>query len=398
MAAPVEYSFFFRAMTNAGSSKMGVRAAVDEADLAERLKKDGLLMLQARKLPIGAAPPAGLSLKDEVLLNEQIRVLLSRGVPLVEALEVASSVVSGAAKEKVEKLRDLVAAGAGFAKACQDVGGFDDVTIAVYRSAERTGDLAGAAHRLEQAARRRLALRGKAITVLIYPVIVLTVAALLMSVLLVFVVPSLSGQIRQLNPNLPWYSEVVFSLGEFLSAHTTAAGLAVLGLIAVLVVVRKRVLAGLTALFKLIPAVKGLILRVEMTRFFSVMAAMTKSGVPLADALATSTGVISDNTLRAQLASLRKRLVEGGVLRSLIEEVTSLPLATRRLLMAADRAGDMDSAFDSLAEATSEEVEQRSGRLLAVLEPAMIVAVFGLIAPIIIAVAVPMLTTRTGMG
>jgi general secretion pathway protein F len=398
MGAAIEHSYAYQAMSDSGKKKFGVRTATDERDLATRLQKERLLLLRAHKLPIGAAAPATLSLKDDALLNEQIRVMLSRGVPLVEALEVAGTVVSKQAQARVERLREEVAAGASFSKACERVGGFEEVNRAVYASAERTGDLAGAAARLEQAAQRRLQLRSKTLTVMIYPVIVLFVAVLLLTGLLVFLVPTLAGQIRQINPDLPWYSEVVFSLGEFLSANKMWALVLVGIFIAILVVLKGPLLAMGAALLRKVPGVSALLLRVEMTRFFSVMAAMTKSGVPLAEALGTSCDVISTPELRAQLETLQEKLVAGGVLRDLIEEVDTLPLATRRLLIAADRSGDMDGAFDSLATATSEEVDQRASRLLAVLEPAMIVAVFGLIAPLIIAVAVPMLTARTGAG
>jgi type II secretory pathway component PulF len=66
-----------------------------------------------------------------------------------------------------------------------------------------------------------------------------------------------------------------------------------------------------------------------------------------------------------------------------------------RLLIAAERGGDLDSAFDALAEDMASDVEQRSARLLALLEPAVIVAMFAVLAPLVVAVAVPMMTTPT---
>ena len=354
-------------MTEAGQKRMGVRTAVDEADLTARLQKEKLLLLKATRLPLGSSLPAALPLKDEASLNEQIRVLLSRGVPLVEALEVSASVVSSKSAQRVETLRERVAAGASFAQACDEAGGFDDVAIAVYKSAEQSGDLAGAAHRLETAALRRMALAGKIVTVMIYPAIVLIVATLLMAVLLVFLVPTMAEQIRQLNPDIPWYSEAVFWFGEFLRGNLAAVGVGVAVLAAVAVLKRKQIGAGVGLVLRGAPLVKELVLRIEMARFFSVMAAMTKSGVPLAEALRTSSAVITNPRLRSQLEVMQTKLVEGGVLSNLVEDVDALPIATRRLLVAADRAGDMDTAFDSLAEATSEEVDKRTGILTAVL-------------------------------
>lgn len=119
---------------------------------------------------------------------------------------------------------------------------------------------------------------------------------------------------------------------------------------------------------------------------------MTQSGVVLADALGVAEGAVSHPQLKQQLLRLRNRLIEGGVLRQLIDEVTALPLPTRRLLIAAERSGDLQQAFDTLAMDMAEEVERRSSRLLAVLEPALIVAMFLIIGTIVLAVMIPLIT------
>lgn len=395
-------SYLVRVMTPAGSTKLGFRTAAGDSALSESLREDGLLLLRSWKLPFGASEggPARIPVRDEAALNQQLRTLLRRGVPLVEALEVASSVVSARSRARVERMRALVAGGASFAGACDEVGGFDEVTTSVYRAAERTGDLAGAADRLAVAARRRLAIAGKAATVLIYPSVVLVIAVVLLSVLMLVIVPQLAEQIRQMHEGsdggIPWYSELVFAVSTFLRAHVNWVAVALGTLVALGVVARRAVVSALGAAGRRVPMISRLLLTVEMSRFFSVMAAMTKSGVPLADALSSATGVIGDRALRGQLERLQRRLVEGGVLRHLIEEVDALPMATRRLLVAAERSGDLDTAFDALASDTSDEVEERSARLLAILEPAVIVFIFTAIAPIIVAVAVPMMSVQAG--
>jgi len=395
MAETADRLFFFQAMAPTGSRKMGLRAAANEASLTESLKREQLLLLSAWKLPMGASASRGVPLKDEAALNEQFETLLSRGVPLVEALEVAATVVSPVTRPRLDRIREQVASGASFSGACQQIGGFDDVTVSVYRSAERTGDIAGAAGRLARAARRRLAISTKAITVMIYPCVVMFIASCLFTALLVLVVPMLAEQIRQINPKLPWFSDVVFTFGTWLRANFLLALLtAMLGAFG-LFMVREKIFAWLATVGRRAPGVRKLMLSFELTRFFSVMAAMTKSGVPLSDALGTGVGVLSDKDLRAQLATLRQSLIDGGVLRSLIERVDALPLATRKLLIAAERAGDMDSAFDALADDAANDVDVRAGRLLAMLEPAVIAGMFLLLAPLIIAVAVPMMTVRT---
>ncbi len=399
MSALSTQTYFFQAMKPTGGKTMGLRAAGDEAKLAEELRREDLLLLKAWRVPVGSSAPAKIPLKDEAELNDQLRILLSRGVPLTEALEVAATVVGPASRARVNRMKELVSGGASFADACAQVGGFEPVTIAVYRSAERTGDLTGAAERLSKSARRRLSISGKAVTVMIYPAVIVTIALLMFCFLLIFIVPKMAQTVRPLiesnGGKLPWFSAVVFNVGEWLNAHLMLSLLIGMGLLCGAIIIWRRVVKGISFIGRKFPAVANLLLTVEMTRFFSVMGAMTKTGVPLADALAGATGVISSTKLREQLNTLQRNLVEGGLLRTLIEKVDALPLSTRRLLIAAERSGDLDSAFDSLAGEMADEVDKKSARLLALLEPMMIVAMFLLLGPLIIAIAIPLISARS---
>jgi type II secretory pathway component PulF len=75
-----------------------------------------------------------------------------------------------------------------------------------------------------------------------------------------------------------------------------------------------------------------------------------------------------------------------------------MPIATRRLLVAADRSGDMESAFTTLAADMAEEVDRRSTRLLAALEPALIVFMFMIIGSLLLAILLPILSASNGIG
>lgn len=398
MSAALLQSFLYQAVKPSGQKAFGLKSAPDESSLAEILRRENLLLQRAWRLPGSGSMPKGISTKDEVAFNEQLETLLTRGVSLVEALEVAATVVTPECKARVERLREMVASGTGFAGACRQVGGFDDVTIAVYRAAERTGDLGSATGRLAKAARGRQEITARAITVMIYPAVIFTVSILLFSAILMFLVPMIAGQLRELGGTIPWFSDVVFSVGEAMRGNIMAVLLGAAGLIFVVVALRARLISGLAWVGRRIPLIANLMITVEMARFFSVMAAMTRSGVPLAEALAGATAVISDADLRGQLDKLRRGLVEGGTFRSLIEEVDAMPLATRRLLIAGERAGDLESVFDALSGDMSVEVERKASRLLAMLEPAAILAMFALLAPLIMAIAIPLMTVRTQVG
>jgi type II secretory pathway component PulF len=72
-------------------------------------------------------------------------------------------------------------------------------------------------------------------------------------------------------------------------------------------------------------------------------------------------------------------------------------MATRRLLIAAERSGDLEAAFTALAEDMAVEVDQRASRLLAAMEPILIVCLFGIVGSMLLAILFPILTAAGGI-
>lgn len=370
---------------------MGMRHAKNERALAEVLRKDKLVLLQTWRMPAFLNPPRRLKQKDHAELNTQMAQLLHRGVPLVEALEVAQSVVSSSSRPIIEQLRDDVASGMTFADACRKAGAFDRVTIAVYRAAERSGDLAGASQQLATNIRRQLRISGKAVTLLIYPAIVMSISIIAGVFMMTFIVPKIGHALVEANIELPTYTAVVLWIGDTLRENALVV-LMILGVLLVLLFLARAQAGAMIGRFmRVMPGLREVVVTQELTRFFTVMAAMTRSGIPLADALGIGVESISHPRLRKDLGHLRTKLIEGGVLRTLIERVDSLPMATRRLLVAADRAGDLETAFDGLAEDMAEELDRKTERMLSALEPLLIVFMFLFIGSIISSVMLPMI-------
>jgi general secretion pathway protein F len=384
-------SFVFLAAKPTGGRTFGLRQARNERALAETLRRDKLVLLHTWQMPAFMTPRAKMRPKDHAEFNTQLSQLLSRGVPLIEALEVASTVVSSGSRPMIERMREEVAAGSSFADACRKVGAFDRVTISVYRAAERSGDLAGAAEQLATNIRRQLRVAGKAGTLMIYPAIVMAISVLAGTFMLTFIVPKIGTALMEANIELPTYTRVVLFLGLFLRDNA----ILVLAVVAVFVVgaflARAAMGRVVAKIMRVLPGMKEVVLTQELSRFFTVMAAMSRSGIPLSDALGISVEAISHPRLRGDLAHLRTKLIEGGVLRTLLERVDSLPLATRRLLVAADRAGDLEQAFDSLADDMADTLDRKTERMLSALEPLLIVFMFLFIGSIVMSVMLPMI-------
>ena len=390
-------AFFYLAVRPGGGRKFGVRQAATMPALAQSLRTENQLLVKSWRVPGWVAREQSVSLKDQSALNDQLSQLLSRGVPLVEALDVVSQTVRPVTKPRMIRLRDMVQSGASFADACRNVGGFDSVQIAVYRAAERSGDLAGAAKELAVTARRRLAIGSKATTLMIYPAIVMSISVMVATLMMLVVVPMMGEGLAKSDIPLPAFSKIVIGAGMWMREHVIWLAMGVGALAILAIIARGAVLNLVQIAMRRLPVMRDVVLAQESARFFSVMGAMTRAGVPIADALGVSNGAINHPAMRKQLERLRNRLIEGGILRTLIDEVTTLSLPTRRLLIAAERSGDLENAFQTLATDMSDEVEKTSSRLLAVLEPALIIIMFAMIGTLLLALMLPMLPLTSNM-
>jgi type IV pilus assembly protein PilC len=383
--------FLFLAAKPDGGRTFGLRRARDRRHLGEILRRERLVALRTWSMPSWASASDEVALKDQSELHTQLAQLLTRGVPLVEALEATSKSVAPLAAPRVERMREMVAAGSSFSDAATAVALFDSVTISVYRAAERTGDLGGAAKQLAATTRRQLRIQGKAGTLMIYPVIVLTISLVVTILMISFVLPKIGKSLEDMGHPLPWFTQMLMTVGVFIRDNALWVGVGVLAVVTLAVSVRKPLMAFINVASRKIPLLRDVVLTQESARFFTVMAAMVRSGVTLGDALGVAVNALSHPVLKSELSTLRTRLIEGGNLRTLIDTVGALPLPTRRLLMAAERSGDLDSAFETLASDMTEELERKSERLLAAMEPLLIVMMFLMIGSLVISIMLPLM-------
>ncbi len=389
-------AYLFHAAKPGGGREWGILRATNPRHLADQLRGRRLVPLRSWALPnLSRSGRGRVSLKDQSELHGNLAQLLTRGVPLVETLDVCVSAVSRDMKTRVTRMRDMVAAGSSFADTCQAVGGFDHVTVAVYRAAERTGDLGGAAKQLSGTVRRQLAIRGKAATLMLYPIVVLTISSLVAVGMMTLVVPNIIENLQDAVDSMPWFTTVVYTVGVTLRDHAMPLLIALGVVLTGLFLFRTRVIGYAMAQMSRLPLLRDVVLAQECARFFTVMSAMTRTGVVLSDALGVGEEALQHPTLKRELSRLRLRLIEGGVLRVLIDEVVTFPLPTRRLLIAAERSGDLQNAFDTLAGDMADEVETRSARLLALLEPAMIVLMFVLIGSLVLSIMIPLISATS---
>lgn len=389
-------TFRYTALTRDGTSLSGSMVAADGAAVVADLQARDLLPVDVAEAQVRGSAPAARSYhtpKTGSALFGGIGTLVEAGVPLDQALATFGEI----AVEKdlaaiAGRLRDGLRRGSGLAGAlsaeADTAKGFEPLAIGLVAAGEATGKLAEALQRLARLYERRERIADAVRSALVYPAILATVTVLVLALLMAYVIPQFEMLFREGQKDLPAITRIVFGashiLGKVIWFLVPLALLAWLGVRRLLARPDVR-LAWDRALLGL-PVVGGVIRGVESERIGFVLASLLSAGVNLPDALRYGADVVQNRALSALLADTSVRLRAGERLGEVLAGAQLLPPLFVRLATIGEASGALPAMLAKIAELYERESEGRIRRLVALVEPAMVIVLGGLIALTMVAV------------
>jgi type II secretory pathway component PulF len=235
-------------------------------------------------------------------------------------------------------------------------------------------------------------LRDKVSSALIYPSIVLGVAALSAIFIVVVMFPRLRELFGQLGPGM---ADRVQSL--MVSLQTALVIIAILvGLLVAVVVgmvsARRRggpLALRIDAFIITLPVISRFLMQRELLNFTFSMEALTAAGVSVEDALEEGAGTVTNRALRDSVLAIRERVVKGERLSAAFLRSPLFPERMSRWMAIGERVGHVEKVFGQLRAYYQQEVEKWIGRMMALVEPALIVGLGLLIVAFVIFFIVP---------
>jgi general secretion pathway protein F len=248
--------------------------------------------------------------------------------------------------------------------------------------------------RLAEYMERAKALRAQVTSALVYPAILFAVSIFSVVILLVAVVPRFKPIFQQSGKALPTATSVVLFAGDMLRDYWWAIAL---GLAALVAFVAKRlqepeVRFALDRRMLGWPLVGDLVSRVEMTRFSRTLGTLLGNGVALVSALAIVRETMGNAWLAEAVGNVARELKEGRGLGRPMMETGRFPLLAVHMIMVGEETGRLDEMLLQVADTYDVEVEQAIRKLLAFLEPVMILTMALLVAGIILSMLAAMLS------
>ncbi|MDG6398733.1 type II secretion system inner membrane protein GspF [Pseudomonas quasicaspiana] len=397
--------FKFRALDSQGVAQNGTLDARDQDAAVAVLQKRGLLVLQIDPAGMGGLRNAlGRGMLNGAALvsfTQQLATLLGAGQPLERSLGILlKQPGQPQTRALIERIREQVKAGKPLSAALEEEGTqFSSLYISMVRAGEAGGALESTLRQLSDYLERSQLLRGEVINALIYPAFLVVGVLGSLALLLAYVVPQFVPIFKDLGVPIPLITEVILGLGEFLSSY----GLAVLaGLIALiwLVMVRRKDPARRERHDRRLLGIRvigPLLQRIEAARLARTLGTLLNNGVALLQALVIARQVCTNRALQAQVAQAAESVKGGGTLASAFGAEPLLPDLALQMIEVGEQAGELDSMLLKVADVFDIEAKRGIDRMLAALVPALTVVMAGMVAVIMLAIMLPLMSLTSNI-
>jgi len=296
-------------------------------------------------------------------------------------------------RRTLEQVRD----GASLAEAMAAQGqSFPQAYVSMVRAGEAGGALQAVLGRAADFFVRSEAIRQTIVSALIYPALLVLVAALSITLVLTVVLPQFEPVFREAAASLPVGTRIIMSLGEGLRGYWWVL-LLVLTLIAVgwrLLKERPTTALRRDRLVLTLPIVGDLVSKFEIGRFSRTLGVLLANGVPAPRALTLCGRVVGNRTIAAAVETVSARFKEGAGLSATLARTGRFPSLSVQLIRIGEETGRLEEMLQEVAEIYEQEVQRALERLLALLVPAITIAMGAAIALIIVAVMTAMISVN----
>jgi general secretion pathway protein F len=397
-------NFRYKAVGVSGRIESGSIEALNRFAAIADLQAKGFLPIETDEAPaagrlrsgVRKRLPATVPARQLGRALEELAVLLQAGLTLDRALELlAAETASSRLKPTLDGVLASVRRGATLAEATAAYPGVFSPSIStLIEAGEAGGSLETSLVRAADMLLRGAALREMLTGALIYPMMLLVVAGLSLTVILTVVIPEFKPLFEDAGANLPLPTQIVMAVGDFVSAYWLA--MLVVGIVAV--VMARRALRNPAYRIRLdlwqlrLPLVGILITKIEIARFARTLGTLVDNGIPLPLALGITHRGFRNLAWSQAIERVGTSLKEGEGLAGPLEQTGLFPQIALHLIKVGEETARLGDMLARLAGILEQDVERLIQRALAILVPVITIGLGVLIAGIIASILVAVLS------
>ncbi|SPD72140.1 Type IV pilus assembly protein TapC [uncultured Desulfobacterium sp.] len=394
------------AETKKGRKIKGELEAADEKIAASQLKRRNLEVKKIKEKPkdlfenIAFLQPK-IKKKDLVIFTRQFSTMIDAGLPLVQGLTIlAEQTENPSFRKLLKQVVGDVEGGASLNEALKKHPHvFDDLFVHLVAAGEVGGILDTILQRLAVYIEKAEKLKSRIKGAMTYPIIVMVIAAGVLAVIMIFVIPVFQEMFKGAGKGLPLPTQMVVNLSEFTIKYIIHIIVALILLIIGFKQLRKSALGKkhTDAIFLKMPIFGPLLRKVAVARFTRTLGTMISSGVPILDALEICAKTSGNVILEEVVMEVRADVSEGQTMAEPLSQNDIFPSMVTQMIAVGEATGALDAMLDKIADFYDEEVDVAVAALTSMLEPLLMVFLGGSIGSIVVAMYLPIFQAAANM-
>lgn len=348
------------------------------------------------RLPIGQ-----VRTRDVALMTRQLAVLLKAGMPMAEAL---SAVLDQTERPKLRAaifdVRDRVNEGSRLADALrQHPTIFSSLYVNMVGAGEASGSLEVVLRRLVDVLEHQARMRSRVLSTLAYPAFMVIFAIGIIAFLMLVIVPRITALFEKQGQELPWITQALISVADFVGAYWFLILAAVLGVFALWRwwVGRPEGRVAWDRLKLRVPLYGALHLKLVSARFARILGTMLESGLTMMNALDVVNTVLQNKYVEQMMETVRNGVRRGRDLAVPLRETELFPPMLVYMIDLGQRSGELEAMLINAADTFDEDVTMTVDALVSLLEPVIIVVMGLFVGLLVLAILLPILNMSTGM-
>jgi len=390
--------FTFTGTDSQGKRISGERLGDSKAAVTMQLRREritpGAIKEKGKEFALPKLGTGKVPTKDIAVFFRQFSVMIDAGLPLVQCLEILAANQENLFFQKcLTGVRTTVEGGSTLSNAMRQYPKiFDDLTTNMIEAGEAGGILDTILQRLAQYVEKNVKLKSAVKSALIYPVSVISIAALVVGALLKFVVPIFANMFASMSVDLPLPTKIVIGLSNFVKDWWWVVFALLIIMFVAIKAIRKDP-KGRYALDKFLltwPVIGPVLRKIAVARFTRTLGTLITSGVPILEGLAITARTSGNAVLEVALMKVRKAVEEGRTIVDPLKESGVFPNMVTQMIGVGEATGAMDAMLQKIADFYEDEVDAATKNMLTLLEPIMIGFLGVVVGGIVISLYMPL--------
>jgi type IV pilus assembly protein PilC len=385
----------YTAKDKTGNTMVGILEAGTELEVADALHKKELVVVRVELVKKKAAAHRSKKVKldDLVIFSRQLATMIDAGIPLVHSLGILSEQIENKNfKEVISQVRQDIEAGTNFSDALsRHPAAFSELFINMTKAGETSGMLDEVLDRLASYLEKSAALARKISSSLVYPAVVVTMAALITTLLLLKVVPTFKGIFDTLGGQLPLPTLVLIFISDlFRKYFIFTVGGTIVG-----VFVLKKYLATEKGRYKFdsyklkAPVLGTLFKKLAVAKFSRTFSTLCKSGVSVLSALDIVSKTSGNKVVEEAVVSCSNSVRDGESISKPLSKSGVFPPMVTRMIAVGEQTGQLEKMLSKVADFYDEQVDAAASALTSMIEPLVIAFLGVVIGGIVISLFLP---------